>query len=346
MTPCLNFRSQPNLTSLRTILADIDLRSPFEELGSEVVVGSAFPNLVEVFLLNVAKSVGNVFVEAARGYQAIPGDDAAVPEFPAVVLHFVFLAISAVLFFVVAGVLLVGRHQWVAVFVVVELGGFEFHFVDPDFVGEADDILHLVFVGLDDQELENEVGCWAVEFLLPLHQVPGALEHRFQLTGFTVLLVDLLRCAINGDDEAVETAFDGPFGVGVVEEVAVGGGNGIDAPIGGILDHIQKIGIDVWLALEIEDEVQQLIGNVVHRSGKEVGFQVSCRPGKLAQAAGTLGTPEVTGGGWLKGHRKGLAPHHRALQPTRGVVAGRYFHCVDDAARGQFAEEVEGVFGV
>lgn len=342
----LHLRPQPNLTPFGAILADVDFRTSFEELGPEVIIGRTFPHLVKVFLLNIAEPVGNVFVETTWSYQPIPGDDAAVPEFPTMVLQFVLLAIGTVCLFIVAGVLLVGRHQGVPVLIIVELSGFKFHLIDSNFVGEADDILHLVLVGFYDQELKNKVGRGAVQFFFPLHQIAGALEYGFQFTCFSVLFINFLCCPINRDDEAVESAFDRPFGIGIIEEVAIGGGNGVNAPVGGILDHVQKIRIDVWLTLEVKDEVKQLIGNVVHCPGKEVGFQVASRPGKLAETTGAFGATKVTGSRWLKRHGKGLPPYYWSLQPPGGIVASRHLYGVDDAAWCQLPEEVQGVFRV
>jgi hypothetical protein len=80
-----------------------------------------------------------------------------------------------------------------------------------------------VFVGFDDEKLEDEVGRGGVHFLFPLHEVARTLEDGFELTLFAVLLVDFLGGAVDGDDEAVEATLDGALGVFIVKKVTVGG---------------------------------------------------------------------------------------------------------------------------
>ena len=97
---------------------------------------------------------------------------------------------------------------------------------------------------------------------------------------------------------------------------------------------------------KIKDQIKQLIGDVVHGPGKEIGLQVSGWSGKLAQATGALGAPKVAGRGGLEGYSKWLPPNNRALKPTGGIVTRRHLHGVDNAARGKFPQKVQGVFGI
>ena len=77
----------------------------------------------------------------------------------------------------------------------------------------------------------------------------------FEIAFFSVLLIDVLGGSVHGDDESVESGFDGFSGVIVVEEVGVGGGDGVYTFLVGVLDHFEEFGIDIRFALEVEDEV-------------------------------------------------------------------------------------------
>ena len=52
--------------------------------------------------------------------------------------------------------------------------------------------------------------------------------------------------------------------------MAIGRGDGVEAPGVGMSDHVQKLGIDVGLALKIKDEVEQLVMELVDGGLKEV----------------------------------------------------------------------------
>ena len=66
-----------------------------------------------------------VFVETAGHYLAVPGDDAGVPHFPAMVEQGVFDRVGAVGLLPVASVLGLLRNQIRTLLVIVDLCGFE-----------------------------------------------------------------------------------------------------------------------------------------------------------------------------------------------------------------------------
>jgi len=69
------------------------------------------------------------------------------------------------------------------------------------------------------------------------------------------LLVHILCGAVYGDDEAVKTAFYGLPRFFLGQVVGIGGGGGLNTLIVRIFYHIQEIGVQVRLSLEIKDQV-------------------------------------------------------------------------------------------
>ena len=95
-----------------------------EERSSELLVGFGLPEGFKRGFFEVTEAVGGVFVEAAWDDQTVPSDDAGVPEFPAMVEEFVFYFPCAIWLLFVSGVLVEGGDEVVAVFVIIDLGGF------------------------------------------------------------------------------------------------------------------------------------------------------------------------------------------------------------------------------
>ena len=62
------------------------------------------PDCAEGLLAEVAHAIRGVFVETTGYYHAVPGDDAGVPELPAVVDQLVFDLVSPLFVAPVAGV--------------------------------------------------------------------------------------------------------------------------------------------------------------------------------------------------------------------------------------------------
>ncbi len=79
--------------------------------------------------MQIAQAVVGIFVEAAGHNQPIPGDNAGVPHFPAVIAEAIFDGVRAVGLLPVPAVLVNGRHQIVAVLVIINLGGFQANFI-------------------------------------------------------------------------------------------------------------------------------------------------------------------------------------------------------------------------
>src|ERR1700733_3097743 len=144
------------------------------------------------------------------------------------VVQFVFHFHDTFIVFAVAAVLGINRDELVGVVhVVVYLRRFKPDGIHADFGAEFFDVFHLVLVGFYDKELENDKGRFAVQFFFPLHDVFGTGDYLIELSAHAVLLVYVLRGAVDGNDQAVEPAFHGAAGVGLAEVMRVGGGGGV-----------------------------------------------------------------------------------------------------------------------
>src|SRR5690606_12850627 len=105
--------------------------------------------------------------------------------------------------------------------------------------------------------------------------------------------------AVDRDDDAVEAGFDGPPGIVHVEEMAVGRRDGVDPARMRMTDHVEESGIDVRLALEVEDEVDQPRMQLVDDLPEEILPEVARRAAEGPQAARAFRAAEVAGGGRL-----------------------------------------------
>lgn len=108
MTPAANDQClsslRPHLAPLRAVRADVNLITARQQRAAETLVSLALPYFPEGEFFQVAEAVQGVLVEATGHHEAVPSDDAGVPEFPAMVEQFVFYPPSAVIFFFVTGV--------------------------------------------------------------------------------------------------------------------------------------------------------------------------------------------------------------------------------------------------
>lgn len=151
---------------------------------------------------------------------------------------------------------------------------------------------------------------WVICFLLffLLNQISGSFQNQVQFAFLSVLLVDLLGRTIYGNNDPVQTAFDGFFRIFGIHKMTIGGGNGVNAFAFGILYHFQKFWIDVWFALKIKNQIDQIIGQLINGVFEKVRFKVSCFARKAPQTARAFRATEVTSGSWFKGYGEWVAP--------------------------------------
>jgi hypothetical protein len=82
--------------------------------------------------------------------------------------------------------------------------------------------------------------------------------------------------------------------------VRIGAGSGIYPFVVGVSNHLQKVRVQVWLPLEIEDQVKQFPVNFIDGLPEKILLQHAGRPGELTKTTGALGAAKVAAGGWLK----------------------------------------------
>lgn len=193
-----------------------------------------------------------VFIEAAGGDESVPGDDWILPKSPAVVGQFAFESGAGGVFFIPA-VFSDGGDQVVRVIlVIVYLCGFQPDVINADRSTQCLYVLDLMFIGSDDEELENDKRGFAVQFLFPLNDVSGTLDHFLQLSAHPILLIDVLGGAIDGNDQTIESAFHCSFRILMGQIMRIRGGGGINLFARCILHHVQKIRVEKGLSLKIE----------------------------------------------------------------------------------------------
>lgn len=119
--------------------------------------------------------------------------------------------------------------------------------------------------------------------------------------------------------------------------MGVGGCGRVYLFIAGIFHHLQKIGIQVWLALEIKDEVKKFFMNFIDGSFEKIILQHAGRPGKLPEAAGAFGATQVATGGWFKGNRYRVSPLYRLVKQPAGIKTTEHFNAVCKTPESKFA---------
>lgn len=85
------------------------------------MVGLALPDGGKCLILKISHGVLGILIETTGYDFTIPGDDAGVPELPAVVLKFVFDLVATIGLAYVAGVSLNTWDEWVALLIVINL---------------------------------------------------------------------------------------------------------------------------------------------------------------------------------------------------------------------------------
>ncbi len=84
--------------------------------------------------------------------------------------------------------------------------------------------------------------------------------------------------------------------------MGVGGGGGVNFVVAGDLDHVQKLGLEVRFALEVEGEVHQVRAHLFHYFLEKTGIKFSRGSCKRSETTGALGTPQAAGRCRLNGH--------------------------------------------
>lgn len=81
-----------------------------------------------------------------------------MPQLPAMIEQLVFNSIGAISLFPIATVLVDRWNQFVSLFIIIYLGGFQFDFIHANFFCQPVYFGDLVFIGFDDQKLKYDEG--------------------------------------------------------------------------------------------------------------------------------------------------------------------------------------------
>ena len=117
------------LHPLGAIAANIDLLSTAENLFSEFIISFASPNFFKIGFLQITHTVSGILVEATGNCEAVPGDHAGIPHPETTAGELVLEFIGAIGRFPVAAVFIDGGNKWIAIFVIVDLRGFDLYLI-------------------------------------------------------------------------------------------------------------------------------------------------------------------------------------------------------------------------
>lgn len=132
------------------------------------------------------------------------------------------------------------------------------------------DLFDLMFIGTQHKHLKNKVRGPAVQLFFPFDHIPRTFQDQIELPPDAVLFIDLLCGAIHRNNEPVEARFNRFPGVLVLQEMAVGAGDGEDLFAVCKLHHLQKPGIDIRFSLKVENQKQQIPMKFFDRFSKKV----------------------------------------------------------------------------
>ena len=256
--------------------------------------------------------MGGVLVKAARHHAAIPRDDGALPHAPALVEHGIAQGPEAVGAAVVPPEFGVPGEQRVAVFRLVDLGGFHDEFVDPEFCRHPLQILQLVFIGAHHEELPDHMGGATPQPPLGVQYGPCTGEDLVELSADPVARIGVLGGPIDGDDQPVDAAVDDSFRPCRAEVVRVGGRAHIEPILLANGHEVVHARMQVRFPLKVEVEVDQVPGQAIgtiEQLGQAVGVQHAGGAGEASQPARAFRTTQVARRGGLHTEAHGPSGH-------------------------------------
>ena len=219
---------------------------------------------------------------------------------------------------------------------VIELGGFDFHFVHPALRGGLQQIGELVFVGSHNEELPDQMRSPTL-LTFGLHHVAGALHHFGQRTTDAVGRVGLLRQTVDGDDEAAEPGVDEGVAFGFGQVMGIGGRGAVDAVPMALGNELVELGVEQGFALEVQVHIGQPRREFVDPAARVVHVQHAGWTCEGTQSTGAFGAPEVARGGGLDRQRRGhdVGWHLGLARPLRRAVTHGELKEVDRLSRRQ-----------
>lgn len=153
----------PYFCTLAAIGADVNILPALQDQAPELNILRVAPDFLKGFAFEIAKLVFGILVETAGHDQSVPGDDRGMPKPPAMVVQGILENCPTVFFPPVATEFFVERDQSVRIVcIIIDLGRLEPDLVDAGLFCEPANIVHLVFIGPDNEELKEDKGLFTI----------------------------------------------------------------------------------------------------------------------------------------------------------------------------------------
>ena len=146
-----------------------------------------------------------------------------MPQPPAMIGHFSFERITICCFTVTAEFINGWNKLVGVVFKIINLCGFKPHIIYACFFCQLFYIFHLVFIGFYNQELKNYKWRFTFQFFFPPDDIFRSFQHFIEIAANAVLLIYILCSSVNGNDEAIQSAFYRTFCIFVIDVMSIGG---------------------------------------------------------------------------------------------------------------------------
>lgn len=123
----------------------------------------------------------------------------------------------------------------------------------------------------------------------------------------------------------------------------IGRGCRINAPLMGIANHIQKLWIDIRLALKIEGQIKQLVAQFTDDFPKKISFQIACRARERPQPTRAFRATQITSSGRFYRNGERQAPLNGTFEPPRQVKRAVYFCCIPKPTPSELGNKIPNV---
>jgi hypothetical protein len=183
-------------------------------------------------------------------------------------------------------------------FIIKCVHGFEREHIHPDLPGQFFHLWDLLFIVPGHKHAEVQKRRGGLPFLSALQEEMEPTECSVEIPLVTIFLIGFLRHAIQSKDENIQPGVDQAINVFLIlEKMAVGAADHLDALIFGVLDHGKEILIDERFSPAPEMEEEQRVTHLIDELLKILQTQ---QPLRLVICDDmTYRTPEVTQIGWL-----------------------------------------------
>src|SRR5690349_1979539 len=127
-----------------------------------------------------------------------------MPESPAMIRIIPLKRHFSILPLFITAVSGINGYQLIGVIlIIINLRGFESKLVYPYLLCKFLCFLDLVLIMSNYEELEYYKWCFTSQLLFPFYNIGSALKNLIKLSAYAVLLVRILGCSVNGNDQSV-----------------------------------------------------------------------------------------------------------------------------------------------